>query len=332
MTSKERYQATLRGEAVDHLARIPILMQYAAEYIGSNYGAFASDYRVLVEANLRCAEDFGFDQLSVISDPYRETSGFGGEVAYLRDAVPECIRRPLADTLDLFALKIPDPVTSERMRDRVQGVEALAAQGPEYSVLGWVEGPAAESATLRGTENLFMDLIEEPAFCEDLMDRCVEVGLQFARAQLNRGADTIGVGDAVVSQVSPEIYGELIRPRQVRLMQGIRDMGGKVRLHICGNITHLLDQFAGLPLDVLDVDHLVDLGTARRAMGKQVVLSGNLDPVAGVMKGTPESIRQAVAAMAAAAGAPYCVNAGCEIPSGTPVENVKALCTPFSPA
>jgi len=28
-------------------------------------------------------------------------------------------------------------------------------------------------------------------------------------------------------------------------------------------------------------------------------------------------------------GNPYFVNAGCEIPAGTPVENLKALCKPI---
>ncbi|MEZ5278298.1 MAG: uroporphyrinogen decarboxylase family protein [Opitutaceae bacterium] len=329
MTGKQRYLATLNGEAVDHLARIPILMRYAAEYIGSNYGAFASDYRVLVEANLRCAADFGYDQWSAISDPYRETTGFGGRVVYSKNEVPECTYRPLKDSMDLARLESPDPESSPRMRDRLMAVEALARQGPDYSILGWIEGPAAEAATLRDTENLFMDLMEEPGFVADLMDVCVEAGLAFARAQMDRGADTIGIGDAVVSQVSPENYRDLIRPRQLRLMEGIRQMGGRVRLHICGNTTHLLDQFAGLPIDILDVDHLVDLKAARRAMGSQVVLAGNLDPVGGVMKGTPDSIRTALVRMFGEAGQPYCVNAGCEIPSGTPVENLKALCAPF---
>ena len=326
MTGKQRYLATLNGEPVDHLARIPILMRYAAETIGSNYGAFASDYRVLVEANLRCAAEFGYDQLSAISDPYRETTGFGGRVTYSRNEVPECIHRPLKASMDLTRLESPDPESAPRMRDRLMAVEALAREGPDYSILGWIEGPAAEAATLRDTENFFIDLMEEPGFAADLMDICVEAGLGFARAQLDRGADTIGIGDAVVSQVSPENYRDLIRPRQLRLMEGIQKMGGRVRLHICGNTTHLLDQFAGLPIDILDVDHLVDLKAARRAMGPKVVLAGNLDPVAGVLKGTPESIRAAVRRMVAEAGQPYCVNAGCEIPSGTPVENLRALC------
>lgn len=73
MESLDRYLCMLKGEAVDFVPRVPILMQFAAESIGSNYGAFASDYRVLVEANLHCAEVFGMDQVSAISDPYRET-------------------------------------------------------------------------------------------------------------------------------------------------------------------------------------------------------------------------------------------------------------------
>lgn len=69
-------------------------MQYASEYIGSNYGIFAADYRVLVEANECCARDFGIDQLSVISDPYREVHGFGGQVEYVSDGFcrAACIR------------------------------------------------------------------------------------------------------------------------------------------------------------------------------------------------------------------------------------------------
>ena len=84
MTRFERYMNVIQGQAVDFVPRVPILMRYAAEYIGSNYAAFASDYRVLAEANLRCAEDFGFDQVSTISDPYRETLGS-------RSALPEIL-------------------------------------------------------------------------------------------------------------------------------------------------------------------------------------------------------------------------------------------------
>jgi len=125
MNSFERYAATIAGKSTDFLPRVPILMQFAAEHIGSNYGAFASDYRVLAEANLRCRAEFGFDQVSCISDPYRETQGFGAEVEYLPDSVPRCLVSPLEASKDLSLLKTPDPLVAERMRDRVEAARAL---------------------------------------------------------------------------------------------------------------------------------------------------------------------------------------------------------------
>ena len=120
-------------------------MQYAAEYIGSDYAAFASDYQVLVNANEQCAKDFGFDQLSCISDPYRETHGFGSEVEYVKDGPPRSTH-PLQTSKDLSTLLKPNPITSERMRDRIKAAEAYKTSFEgEYSILGWIEGPAAEA-------------------------------------------------------------------------------------------------------------------------------------------------------------------------------------------
>jgi MtaA/CmuA family methyltransferase len=327
MNSLERYMATLRGEPVDHLARLPILMQYAAEYIGSNYGAFASDYRVMTEANLVCNREFGIDQMNTMSDPYRETQGYGAKIIYAPDMVPRCEKHPLEDALDLDAVTRPDPMNAERMRDRIEAVRRYSEEvGGEYSIMGWVEGPAAEAADLRRLDNFFMDLIDEPERVGALMDLCVDVALDFARPQVELGADTIGIGDAAASQVSPDLYTELILPREQRLVRGLKEMGARVRMHICGDITHLLPGLATLELDVIDVDHMVDLRTVREALGPRVTLAGNIDPVADVLRSTPDRIRVDVRRCYAEAGYPFMVNAGCEIPHGTPVENLKALC------
>lgn len=329
MNSLERYLVTLDGRPTDHLARIPILMQFAAEYIGSNYAAFASDYRVLTEANIACARDFGIDQLNTMSDPYRETQGFGARIIYEANMVPHCEKHPLEDALDLAKLPRPAPMESERMLDRIKAVERYKElAGEEYSIMGWVEGPAAEAADLRRLDNFFLDLIDDEEGAGALMELCVEVGLDFARAQVEAGADTIGVGDAAASQVSADIYETLILPHEMRLVQGIKAMGAKVRLHICGNITHLLPGIATLGLDVLDVDHMVDLRTVRKAVGPGTTIAGNLDPVSAVLRSTPERIRSHVLSCYEQAGNPFMINAGCEIPSTTPAENLKALCEP----
>jgi len=328
MNSYERYRGVLRGEPVDFLPRTPILMQYAAEVIGSDYAEFASDFRILVKANAACAKAFGIDQLSCISDPYRETHGFGSQIEYVKDGPPRSTH-PLQETKDLSILLKPDPLASERMLDRIKAVQAYKKSfSGEYSILGWAEGPAAEAADLRNVIPFLTDLMDDEPFACDLMDICVDVGIAFAQAQVEAGADTIGIGDAIASQVSPDTYEKLIQPREKRLVRAIKDMGAYVKLHICGNITHLLPGLADLDLDIIDVDHMVNMSTVRAVVGRRVAIAGNMDPVEAVRRGTPVNLRQMILKTYAQVGNPYMVNAGCEIPSGTPPENLKALCEP----
>lgn len=332
MTPRERYFAVLQGNQPDILPRLPILMQFAAEYIGSCYGEFASDYRVLVEANLRCAEEFGIDQLNTMSDPYRETAGFGAPIEFPRNGVPICLKPPLDEDPDLMKLPRPDPLQAPRMRDRIEAIRAYRERsGDRFSIMGWVEGPAAEAADLRGVSNFFVDLLDDPAYVNELMARCVETAIDFARAQVDAGADTIGIGDAVASQVSAKVYESLILPHERRLVEALHAMKVRVRLHICGNIRHLLPGIATLGLDVIDIDHMVSLSEARRVLGPRIALAGNVDPVACVMRGSPETIAAAIRRCFAEAGEPFIVNAGCEIPASTPPPNLSALCLPIVP-
>jgi len=269
--------------------------------------------------------------VSVMSDPYSETQGYGAEIIFLDAGVPQCPHPPLENSTDLARLPQPDPLHAPRMLNTVRTVQAYRAQaGDAYSVLGWVEGPAAEAADLRGVNQFLLDLMDDPAWCGAVMDHCVNVAIAYARAQVNAGADTIGIGDAIASQVSRAVYEQHILPREQWLVAAIKAMGAFVRLHICGNITHLLPGIATLDIDVLDVDHLVDLAVVRQQVGPGIALAGNIDPVAGVLRGTPAAIRDRVRRDYELVGNPYLVNAGCEIPLGTPEENLRALCAPVA--
>ena len=171
--------------------------------------------------------------------------------------------------------------------------------------------------------------MDDPDYAAELMDRCVATGVDFARAQIEHGADTIGIGDAIASQLSPDLYETLVQPRERQLVDAIHAAGARVRLHICGDITHLLPGIAELGVDILDVDHMVDFSAVRAAVGPQVVIAGNLDPAEAILRGTPEKIRDGVRRCLEAAGLPFMVTAGCEIPAGTPHQNLRALCEPI---
>ena len=330
MNSYERYRGMVRGEKVDCVPRIPILMHFAARYINASFADFARDYKVLVEANRRLVEDFGIDQLDIMSDPWREMTDFGGEIEYQKDTIPRVLHHPLQERTDLNLLQSPNPVNSERMSNAVKAIRAYKEfGGRQYSITGWVEGPAAEAANLRGVTNFMMDLTDNITFCNELMTLCVDMAIAFARAQIEEGADTIGVGDAIVSQISPRMYEQLVLVHEIRLVEAIHERDGLARLHICGDINRHLPLIAALGIDIIDCDWMVDMEKARAILGDKVVLTGNLDPVHAVRNSTPDKIRQGFEEIYKTVGNPYFVNAGCEIPGDTPPEKLRALCKPI---
>ncbi len=327
MNERERFHATLRNEPTDFLPRTPVLMHMVADDAGISYATFASDGIALANANIALIEQFGFEQLDVLSDPWCEAADFGGEITYLDETVPLC-EHVLANTTDLAALPSPDPLTSPRMSNRLTSIERFAAysQG-RYDITGWVEGPAAAAGGLRGISQFLMDTAMDPAFTAALLDVVTDNAIAFAIAQLQAGATTIGIGDAIASQIGPAFYESLDAPRTKRLVDSIHAAGGFARLHICGDINHLLPHIATLGIDMLDCDWQVDLAAARTAM-PTTALGGGVDPVL-VLNSAPAKIRQACEEAYQTAGNPYVVMAGCEIPRGTPPENFATLCKPI---
>ncbi|HRY46973.1 MAG TPA: uroporphyrinogen decarboxylase family protein [Candidatus Paceibacterota bacterium] len=328
MNGRQRILAHLDGQSVDRLPLMPITMMYAADQVGAKYGAYAKDHRVLVEAQLATAEKFGFDYVSVISDPAREAADCGASIQFFEDQPPAIDegRALLADKTTLASLKAPDPLGGGRMTDRVQGV-ALFREKLEGDKLieGWIEGPCAEAADLRGINNLMTDFFDDPGFVRDLFEFIVAMELRFARAQIEAGADLIGVGDAAASLVGPRIYEEHIWPYEKRLVDGLHQMGGRVRLHICGNTRRMLGGMGRLGCAMVDLDYPSPVVEGRQQMGPRQVLCGNLNPVLIMKNGTSAEVLAAVAECHRQAGAPYIVGAGCEIPRGTPETNLFVL-------
>lgn len=56
MNSRERVLAHLAGQPVDRMALMPITMQFACDLIGAKYRDDETDHRVLVEGQMRVAE------------------------------------------------------------------------------------------------------------------------------------------------------------------------------------------------------------------------------------------------------------------------------------
>jgi len=324
MQSLERIQNLIAGKPIDRVPNFDIFMMRAAHHIDAPLSKYYLDHRVLCEANLAVLKEFDLDIVQAISDPYREAADTGLEVDFPEDFLP-LNRKPLInDPEELRNIRFPAQSFGPRMTDRLEGVRAMREQvRDEVPVMGWVEGALAEAADLRGMTNIMKDLVQRPAWLKELLEKCVEVEIAFACAQIDAGAHIIGLGDAVASLVSPRMYREFALPYQQRIFAAIKAKGAIPRLHICGNTTHLLKDIAQSGAQIVDIDSMVDMQKAVEALDG-ICICGNLNPVSIFLQGTPQQVREGVLANAAVGYSKWISAGGCEIPDQTPAENLHA--------
>ena len=316
--------ARLKKKPVDYPPNFDILMTFAAHYIQQPLSKYYLDYKVLVQANLAMVEDFQIDIVQAISDPYRETYDCGAKITFPEDGLPICLR-PLLDTPHkIKTLSFPHPGEGKRMSDRLEAVTMLR-QHVDHTipVMGWVEGALAEAGDLRGVQNLLMDVLEEPDWLEELLEKITALEIEFARAQIKAGAHIIGLGDAVASLVSPEIYIKYALPYEQRIFKAVHEEKVLTRLHICGNTSAILQHMVKSGADIIDLDWMVDMKSAAERFGGQIAFCGNFDPVTVMLQGKAEDVYHSTQKCITDGGMNSFSAGGCEIPDGTPYENLK---------
>jgi MtaA/CmuA family methyltransferase len=327
MTPKERIYATLKGGSCDRPAVTPILMAWAAHFIGRTYRDYYLDGDVLVEAQLTVTKAFNLDQASAISDPWREASAYGMEFEYPPDGVGRPKELLIKTRDDISRVGRIDIANAERTKQRIESVGKMAARiGRTHSVLGWVEGPLAEYSDLRGVENAMLDLIDAPQVFVKAGQIIIENAIAFAVAQIEAGADMVGIGDSAASLISPEMYAELVLPLERKLIEAIHDAGAAAKLHVCGNITNLVQHMAKTGTDIIDVDWMVPLVKARKLAGPDVTLCGNFNPAGVLFEGTPQEVADAARECLNAMPNRFILMPGCEVPPATPEQNLRAFC------
>lgn len=126
--------------------------------------------------------------------------------------------------------------------------------------------------------------------------------------------------------MNPKFYKEHILPYHKQIFSAMESVGIKGRLHMCGSTLPILPYSVESGAYVIDVDHITDFGKALELVDNRVILNGNIDPVGDVFECDVVRTKAAILERAAIAkGYRAMFMPGCELPTSTPLENVKAI-------
>ncbi|MFQ5631480.1 MAG: uroporphyrinogen decarboxylase family protein [bacterium] len=330
MTSIERTCAVISGKPVDRLPVQPMLMTYASRCAGIPYGEYCHDGSKMAAAQLKAMQDFDLDILLTCSDPAREVVDLAGEgsVRWFPDQPPAIDEEnaALKNKAMLSRLRKPVPASKGRMGDRVKAIKMMRQQaGPGAVIIGWVEGALALGAELRGVNRIMLDLVDDPDFVDELFDFAADLAIEFARVQIEAGADSIGMSDAAASMIGPKYYERFLWPKQRRILSAIREMGAMARLHMCGRTDPLLESMKKLPVDVYEIDYMTNIIQARESLGATAVICGNISTIETLLNGNEQDVQAEATRRHKICGRYHIISPGCEVAPMTPDENIRAL-------
>jgi len=154
----------------------------------------------------------------------------------------------------------PDGSDPSRFSDLRAKATALRNETP-HAICTGIGGVVYETCWyLRGLERWFMDMIENPAFCEAMLDRVLEFWIDFYTGFMREAGDLIDVvmiGDDLAGQdgplFDPRFYVRVVKPRQKALVRHIKSLTkAKIWYHTCGGAKSYIPELIDNGVDILN--------------------------------------------------------------------------------
>jgi len=260
----------------------PFIMHLAASLANLDYNhEYCQKPDLLANAQINCSRFFGIDHVNVSTDAYREANAWGVEMNWHGHT-------PVAKTHlkinEFDSIETPDINSNTRIQNRVNSVRLLADKVKgENCIIGWIEAPFAEICCLFDLMNVLL-MCKNPDWeknIKNLIMRVLPVQKEFAKMQIEAGADIIGAGDSAISQIGPMRYEKCCLNATKNLFNYIQK-NVPVLYHICGDNSvidkegrDMLRLVSSTNAAILDLDYQVDLKEAKEKIKEKNCIRGN---------------------------------------------------------
>ena len=236
-------------------------------------------------------------------------------------------RYPLADD-DPYDFPVPD---TEMIRGKCR---AMAAEHPGLFRVFELSFSYFERAwSLRGMENVLMDMASDSGRLEEILDRLLQYNLEVIDIAVAEDIDAVMFGDDWASQsglmMGPVLWRRFIKPGMSKMFDRARLSGKHIILHSCGNALEIMDDLVDMGLNIYNTfqPEVYDMQDFKRRYGDRITVYGGVSTQGALFHGTPAAVREetlrTMEIMARNGG--YIAAPTHQIPMGTPVGNVLAF-------
>lgn len=249
---------------------------------------------------------------------------------------------PLADATIESLADYPFPDGSDHTRFTGVREQALKMRDETpYALSTGIGGVVYEYCWyMRGLERWFIDMIENPEFCEALLEQTLKFWTEYHTGFMEAVGDIVDIvmiGDDLAGQhgplFMPDFYRKIVKPRQKKLLQHIKSLTkAKIWYHTCGSCVEYIPDLIDNGIDILNPVQIsadnMDPAELKKQFGEKLVFWGGAIDTQHVLPfAEPSEIKEHVRRNVEAfkPGGGYIFNNVHNIQYGVPPENVVAL-------
>lgn len=326
MNQKERLDAFYAHKEVDRLPNLTIVGSVVTQYTGIDMETYCKDGIKMADSAILAAHDLALDYVQIAADLLRVAEGYGTEITYSKTALPSVKKPAITDINEVQKIKVKKVREIPRLYQMVEATQYVLAKEKDIYPMACEVGPLTIASNICGLSEFMINMIDEPEQIKTLLEIVTETLLDYVKELAAIGTKYMYLADPVASLLSPDAYQEFALPYQKMVYAEMKKFGINSRLHMCGNTIALLPFSCHSGAYILDVDHLTDFNKALDIVGDTCVLNGNIDPVTDVFQCSAAHTKQAILQCAKVAGDRRAMfMPGCELPTATPIVNVKAI-------
>ncbi|MGA7935908.1 MAG: uroporphyrinogen decarboxylase [Kovacikia sp.] len=335
MTGSTQVPYLLRAARGEVLDRPPVwMMRQAGRYMKAyrelrdKYPSFrdrSEKVDLAVEISLQPFRAFKPDGVILFSDILTPLPGLGIPFDIIESRGP-VIDPPIRSLEQINQLHLLEPAESlPFVREILQTLRREV--GNSATVLGFVGAPwtlaayAIEGKSSKDYAVIKRMAFSEPAILHQFLSKLADAIAVYVRYQIDSGAQVVQLFDSWAGQLSPQDYDVFALPYQQQVIRQVKAThpDTPLILYINGS-AGILERMGQSGVDIVSVDWTVDMADARRRLGPDIGVQGNVDPCA--LFGSKDFIRDRILDTIRKAGnRKHILNLGHGILPNTPEEN-----------
>ncbi|HBE81037.1 MAG TPA: hypothetical protein DDW65_25100 [Firmicutes bacterium] len=153
---------------------------------------------------------------------------------------------------------------------------------------------------LRGMDTFMVDMMTNPDFAVNLLDKIAEIRIGMAEKYATAGFDILQLGDDIATQlnmmISPELWRTLIKPRLAQVVAAAKNTKPDILVfyHGDGNMQKVIPEIIEIGIDILNPiqPECMDPFEMKRLYGNKLSFWGGLGTQTTLPFGTPDEVRQ----------------------------------------